>query len=72
MIGFSGARAGGRAAPFQRTSDGFVLTDEGQARYAHAISLEEEDHAMQRQLAGSVAGLYSLFRPVQHDRSARS
>lgn len=50
------------ATLFQRTNDGFVLTDEGQALYAHAIRMEEEAHAMQRQLAGSVAGLDGLLR----------
>ncbi len=42
---------------FQRTSDGFVLTDEGQAMYAHAIRMEDEALAMQRQLGGSAGGL---------------
>ncbi|MUO85252.1 LysR family transcriptional regulator [Agrobacterium vitis] len=47
---------------FQRTSDGFVLTDEGQALYAHATRMEEEAQAMQRQLAGNVKGLDGLLR----------
>lgn len=50
------------AALFQRTSDGFILTDEGQAMFAHALHMEEEAHAMQRQLAGSVAGLEGMLR----------
>lgn len=47
---------------FQRTRDGFVLTDEGEAMYAHAIRMEEEAHSIQRELAGSVAGLDGLLR----------
>ncbi|MDF2622170.1 MAG: transcriptional regulator, LysR family [Xanthobacteraceae bacterium] len=47
---------------FQRTSDGFVLTDEGQAMYAHAVRMEDEALAMQRQLAGSAWGLEGLLR----------
>ncbi len=47
---------------FQRTSDGFVLTDEGQAMFAHAVRMEEEAHAMQRALAGSAVGLEGLLR----------
>lgn len=47
---------------FQRTNDGFVLTDEGQALYAHALRMEEEVQAMQRELAGSVKGLDGLLR----------
>lgn len=43
-------------ALFQRTSDGFVLTDEGQAMFAHATRMEEEAVSLQRRLAGSVAG----------------
>jgi DNA-binding transcriptional LysR family regulator len=37
---------------FQRTADGFVLTDEGSSMLAHAERMEEEAHAIQRQLAG--------------------
>lgn len=47
---------------FQRTSDGFVLTDEGQAMFEHAVRMEDEALAMQRQLAGSVGGLEGLLR----------
>lgn len=50
------------ASLFQRTNDGFVLTDEGQALYAHALRMEEEAQAMQRELAGSVKGLDGLLR----------
>jgi DNA-binding transcriptional LysR family regulator len=37
---------------FQRTADGFVLTDEGSSMLAHAERMEEEALAIQRQLAG--------------------
>ena len=37
---------------FQRTADGFVLTDEGTAVLAHAERIEEEALALQRQLDG--------------------
>lgn len=47
---------------FQRTSDGFVLTDEGQAMFEHAMRMEDEALAMQRQLAGSAGGLEGLLR----------
>ncbi|NML76960.1 LysR family transcriptional regulator [Rhizobium sp. S-51] len=49
-------------ALFQRTRDGFVLTDEGEAMYTHAIRMEEEAHSIQRELAGSAAGLDGLLR----------
>lgn len=47
---------------FQRTSDGFVLTDEGEAMLAHATRMEEEALSMQRRLGGSVGGLEGLLR----------
>ncbi|TWB58547.1 LysR family transcriptional regulator [Nitrospirillum viridazoti] len=50
------------AALFQRTSDGFVLTDEGQAMLGPALRMEEEALALQRQLAGSVGGLEGMLR----------
>jgi DNA-binding transcriptional LysR family regulator len=37
---------------FQRTADGFVLTDEGSAVLLHAERIEEEALAFQRRLAG--------------------
>ena len=37
---------------FQRTEDGFVLTDEGAAVLAHAERMEEEALALERQMAG--------------------
>ena len=39
---------------FQRTEDGFVLTDEGAAVLAHAERMEEEALALQRQMAGGL------------------
>ncbi|NLR98653.1 LysR family transcriptional regulator [Rhizobium sp. P38BS-XIX] len=47
---------------FQRTSDGFVLTDEGQAVLAHAERMEHEAIAIRRELAGAEAGLSGLLR----------
>lgn len=38
---------------FQRTADGFVLTDEGTAVLAHAERIEEEAIALQRQATGT-------------------
>jgi DNA-binding transcriptional LysR family regulator len=37
---------------FQRTGEGFVLTDEGTAVLSHVERMEEEALAFQRQLAG--------------------
>jgi len=37
---------------FQRTSEGFVLTDEGAAVLAHAERMEEEARALEREMAG--------------------
>src|SRR5580693_8565693 len=36
---------------FQRTADGFVLTDEGNAVLGHAERIEEEAFALERRLA---------------------
>lgn len=47
---------------FQRTRDGFVLTDEGQAVLAHAERIEDEALALQRELAGGEARLEGLLR----------
>ncbi|QUD86460.1 LysR family transcriptional regulator [Phenylobacterium montanum] len=49
-------------ALFQRTRDGFVLTDEGQAVLAHAERMEEEALALGRELAGSDAALDGVLR----------
>jgi DNA-binding transcriptional LysR family regulator len=47
---------------FQRTSDGFVLTDEGQGVMAHAERVEEEVLALERTLAGVDSALQGLIR----------
>lgn len=47
---------------FQRTNDGFVLTDEGQSVLAHAERMEYEAIALERELAGSQARLSGLLR----------
>jgi len=52
---------------FQRTSDGFVLTDEGAAVLAHAERIEEEAIAFERQLAGQGRQLDGLLRISSSD-----
>jgi DNA-binding transcriptional LysR family regulator len=47
---------------FQRTADGFVLTDEGSAVLEHAERMEEEALAFQRRLTGSDAQLEGMLR----------
>jgi DNA-binding transcriptional LysR family regulator len=47
---------------FQRTTDGFVLTDEGNAVLAHAERMEEEALALQRRLTGQEARLEGMLR----------
>src|SRR5215471_16997267 len=47
---------------FQRTAEGFVLTDEASSVLAHAERMEEEALAFQRQLAGQDAQLEGLLR----------
>jgi DNA-binding transcriptional LysR family regulator len=49
-------------ALFQRTGDGFVLTDEGSAVLGHAERIEEEALALQRQLAGQDQQLDGMLR----------
>src|ERR1700722_8598390 len=49
-------------ALFQRTADGFVLTDEGNAVLGHAERMEEEALAFQRRLAGADARLEGMLR----------
>ncbi len=49
-------------ALFQRTSDGFVLTEEGQALLAHAERMEEEALAIGRELVGADRSLEGLVR----------
>jgi DNA-binding transcriptional LysR family regulator len=52
---------------FQRTVDGFVLTDEGSAVLGHAERMEEEALALQRGLAGSEAQLEGMLRLSSSD-----
>src|SRR5271170_563281 len=52
---------------FHRTSDGFVLTDEGAAVLAHAERIEEEAIAFERQLAGQGQQLDGLLRVSSSD-----
>jgi DNA-binding transcriptional LysR family regulator len=49
-------------ALFQRTVDGFVLTEEGQTMLVHAQQMEEEMLAMTRELAGSDQSLEGMLR----------
>jgi len=52
---------------FQRTGDGFVLTDEGASVLSHAERMEEEALALQRQLAGNDGRLDGLLRISSSD-----
>ncbi len=52
---------------FQRTSDGFVLTDEGAAVLRHAERIEEAAIAFERELAGEGAALDGLLRVSSSD-----
>ncbi len=52
---------------FQRTVDGFVLTDEGAAVLGHAERMEEEALAFERQLTGSEAQLEGMLRLSSSD-----
>lgn len=52
---------------FQRTGDGFVLTDEGEAVLAHAERIEDETLAFQRRLDGSSEDLEGLLRVSSSD-----
>lgn len=52
---------------FQRTSDGFVLTDEGAAILAHAERIEEEAIAIERRLGGQSETLEGLLRVSSSD-----
>jgi DNA-binding transcriptional LysR family regulator len=47
---------------FQRTADGFVLTDEGSVVMGHAERMEEEAVGLQRRLAGGERQLDGLLR----------
>lgn len=52
---------------FQRTADGFVLTDEGTAVLAHAERIEEEAIALQRQATGAETQLDGTLRLSSSD-----
>jgi DNA-binding transcriptional LysR family regulator len=52
---------------FQRTSVGFVLTDEGAAVLTHAERIEEEVVALQRRLAGQGQELEGMLRVSASD-----
>ncbi|MNR76153.1 HTH-type transcriptional regulator CynR [compost metagenome] len=52
---------------FQRTSEGFILTDEGRAVLIHAERIAEEADAFQRQLAGQEQQLEGLLRITSSD-----
>lgn len=54
-------------ALFQRTSEGFVLTDEGEAILAHAEQMEEAALAIQRKLSGQAAVPSGLLRVAASD-----
>jgi DNA-binding transcriptional LysR family regulator len=52
---------------FQRTGDGFVLTEEGTAVLATAERMEDEAHAFERALAGKQQQLTGLLRISSSD-----
>lgn len=52
---------------FQRSSDGFALTDEGALVLAHAERMEEEALGFERQLAGQGTQLEGLIRTSSSD-----
>ena len=52
---------------FQRTGEGFVLTDEGASVFGHAERMEEEALAVQRQLSSRDAELEGLLRLSSSD-----
>ena len=52
---------------FQRTADGFLLTDEGAAVLAHAERMEEDALAFERSLAGEEQHLTGLLRVSSSD-----
>ena len=59
-------RAVGHAL-FQRTQDGFVLTDEGSAVVPHAEAMEDEVLAVERRLAGRDAAMHGQLRLSSSD-----
>ncbi len=52
---------------FQRTKDGFVLTDEGSTLLGHAERMEEEALAIERRLAGQRQQLEGVLRVTSSD-----
>jgi DNA-binding transcriptional LysR family regulator len=52
---------------FQRTKDGFILTDEGSSMLTHAERMEEEALAIQRQLAGDAHQLEGELKITSSD-----
>jgi DNA-binding transcriptional LysR family regulator len=52
---------------FQRSNDGFVLTDEGTSVLAHAERIEEEVNALRREVAGQDQQLDGLLRVSSPD-----
>lgn len=52
---------------FQRTADGFVLTDEGTAVLRHAERIEDEALALERQASGATTQLDGLLRLSSSD-----
>src|SRR3569623_2132192 len=52
---------------FQRTADGFVLTDEGQAVLGHAERMEEEALALQRTRSGQETDISGTLRISSSD-----
>jgi DNA-binding transcriptional LysR family regulator len=52
---------------FQRSNEGFVLTDEGSSVLAHAERIEEEVTALRRELAGQDQKLDGLLRVSSSD-----
>lgn len=52
---------------FQRTADGFVLTDEGAVALGHAERMEEEAIALQRELTGQDRRLTGMLRLSSSD-----
>lgn len=54
-------------ALFQRTADGFVLTDEGAVMLRHAERMEAEAQALSRELAGNEQRLEGMLRMTCSD-----
>ncbi|EGP08044.1 transcriptional regulator, LysR family [Bradyrhizobiaceae bacterium SG-6C] len=52
---------------FQRTGDGFVLTDEGTVVFTHAERMEENAFALERQIGGKDQQLEGLLRISSSD-----